>query len=152
MTSTSAGESDRGNAERPPAPETLAGLRYARWAGIVVGLVLVGYGPYTVFQAATAAGPAHFLRAAAYVLFGAWILYPWHRARSSRVFGWGFGILCGLAVIFVFLMIVSVIFDYMAAAQRDERLGVPGFEGTLIFFSLMQIPVQLFLRRPDLME
>ena len=30
-------------------------------------------------------------------------------------------------------MVAVVIFAYMAAAERGERLGVPGFEGSLIF-------------------
>jgi hypothetical protein len=49
-------------------------------------------------------------------------------------------------------MIASVMFGYMAAAERGERLGVPGFEGTLIFFALMQVPTVLFQRRPDLID
>ncbi|MGK0309380.1 MAG: hypothetical protein ACJAYS_000196 [Lentimonas sp.] len=53
---------------------------------------------------------------------------------------------------FVFLMIVSVIFDYMAAEANGERLGVPGFEGTLIFLALLQVPAVLFQRRPDLLD
>jgi hypothetical protein len=56
-----------------------------------------------------------------------------------------------MTVALVFVLIVSVIFDYMAAAERDERLGVPGVEGTIIFLGLMQVPVQRFLRNPDLL-
>ncbi len=134
------------------APETRQGLRYARWFGILVGLVLACYGPWTVAEASTAAGPAHVLRAACYTTFGIWIIIPWFRAPSGRAFAWGFGLLCAWAVIFVFLMIVSVIFDYMAAAETGGKPGVPGFEGTLIFLSLMQLPVQLFLRKPDLID
>jgi hypothetical protein len=49
-------------------------------------------------------------------------------------------------------MIASVMFGYMAAADQGERLGVPGFEGTLIFVALMQVPAILFQRRPDLLD
>ena len=34
------------------------------------------------------------------------------------------------------------------AAERGERLGVPGFQGTLIFLALMQIPSILFRKKP----
>jgi hypothetical protein len=49
-------------------------------------------------------------------------------------------------------MIAVVMFAYMAAADQGERLGVPGFEGTLIFLSLMQVPVVLFQRKPELLD
>ena len=49
-------------------------------------------------------------------------------------------------------MIISVMFDYMASAERGERLGVPGLEGTLIFLSLLQPPVILFRQNPDLLD
>jgi len=49
-------------------------------------------------------------------------------------------------------MVVSVMFNYMAAADQGERLGVPGFEGTLIFLSLLQVPAVLFQRKPDLID
>ena len=35
---------------------------------------------------------------------------------------------------------------------RGERLGVPGFEGTLIFLALLQVPVVLFQRKPDMLD
>ena len=53
---------------------------------------------------------------------------------------------------FVFLMIVVVMFSYIAAAERGERLGVPGFEGTLIFLCLLQAPTILFRIHPDLLD
>ena len=49
-------------------------------------------------------------------------------------------------------MIISVIFNYIEVAARGERLGVPGFEGTLIFLALLQVPAVLFQYRPDLLD
>ena len=49
-------------------------------------------------------------------------------------------------------MVAVVIFDYIAAADRGERLGVPGLEGTLIFLALLQVPVVLFQHKPDLLD
>ena len=64
----------------------------------------------------------------------------------------GFGLLVGLSALFVFVMVVVVIFAYMASDARGERLGVPGFEGTLIFLALLQVPVVLFQRKPDMLD
>lgn len=49
-------------------------------------------------------------------------------------------------------MVAVVMFAYMAAAGRGERLGVPGFERTLVFLALLQVPVVLFQRKPDLLD
>ena len=49
-------------------------------------------------------------------------------------------------------MVVVVIFAYMASDARGERLGVPGFEGTLIFLALLQVPIVLFQRKPDMLD
>jgi hypothetical protein len=71
---------------------------------------------------------------------------------SDKSWPWGFGLLVGLSALFVFLMVVVVIFAYMASDARGERLGVPGFEGTLIFLALLQVPVVLFQRKPDMLD
>ena len=63
-----------------------------------------------------------------------------------------FVILCILSIGFVFLMVVDVMFAYIAAAEIGERLGVPGFQGSLIFLTLLQIPTILFSRNPDLLD
>ena len=49
-------------------------------------------------------------------------------------------------------MVVVVMFAYIESAERGERLGVPGFQGTLIFLALMQIPSILFRKNPDLLD
>lgn len=133
-------------------PETQLGLKLARWSGLLLGVFFLGYGPWTAWEAGTAAGWPHVLRAAYIVVFGMVLLLPIHRAPSRGWWWAGFTALGVLAAGFVFVMIVTVMFDYMAAAERDERLGVPGFEGTLVFFSLMQVPIMLFLRKPELLE
>jgi hypothetical protein len=60
--------------------------------------------------------------------------------------------LTALAAGFVFIMIVSVMFAYMALAEQGQKLGVPGLEGSLIFIALLQPPVVLFRRKPDLLN
>ena len=49
-------------------------------------------------------------------------------------------------------MVVAVMFAYMEHAERGEKLGVPGLEGSLIFIALLQPPLVLFQRKPDLLD
>ena len=69
-----------------------------------------------------------------------------------RAFGLVTPLLLLISIGFVFLMIVVVMFSYIASAERGERLGVPGFEGTLIFLCLLQAPTILFRKNPDLLD
>ena len=86
-----------------------------------------------------------------FVLYGILLNLPFQRMKDSS---WklGFGALTLSSIGFVFLMIVSVMFAYMEMAELGERLGVPGLEGSLIFVALMQVPVVLFQRKPDLID
>ena len=75
-----------------------------------------------------------------------------YQKLSGSAWRIGYGALVLLSIGFVFLMIVVVMFSYIAAAERGERLGVPGFEGTLIFLCLLQAPTILFRKHPDLLD
>ncbi len=130
-----------------PAP-TPPGLRYGRIAGRAVGVLLLAIGVVELLEGAMGFGR---FQAAFCIAYGALLNLPFQRFRD-RVWKAAFGGLILFSVAFVFIMIASVMFDYMAAAERGQRLGVPGFEGTLIFLSLLQVPVVLFLRRPDLLD
>lgn len=133
----------------PPLPK---GLVYARWVGLLTGVILIFYGPLTAAAAAPDTSAFVFFRAVYFSAFGLFLIAPIHRIRTNRLWAMAFTGLCLAATAFVFVMIVTIMYDYMAAAERGDRLGVPGKEGTLVFFSLMQVPVSLFLRRPDLLE
>ncbi len=86
-----------------------------------------------------------------FLVYGILLSLPFQRMRDSS---WklGFGAVTVASIGFVFLMIVSVMFAYMEMAEQGERLGVPGLEGSLIFIALMQVPVVLFQRKPDLID
>jgi heme/copper-type cytochrome/quinol oxidase subunit 2 len=71
---------------------------------------------------------------------------------SDKVWRKFYVLLVAFSGLFVFVMVAVVLFAYMAADARGERLGVPGFEGTLIFMALLQVPVVLFQRKPDLLD
>ena len=131
----------------PTVPD---GVRYARLAGRLLGLILLcmGVGSLVINHSSSFFA---FLKAAYFILYGSLLNMPFTRISQSQ-WKWVYGLLVVSSIAFVFLMIVSVIFDYMAADARGERLGVPGFEGTLIFFALLQVPAVFFQRKPDLLD
>lgn len=135
-----------------PQPATSRGLLYARWAGILTGLGLVFYGPLSLAASGPELSPFEWFRGLYLVAYGLVLAAPIHRLPSDGQWRAAFIGLIVMSVAFVFIMIVSVLFDYIAAAERGDRLGVPGREGTFIFLSLLQVPVALFLRKPDLMD
>lgn len=129
-------------------PATMRGVRYARIAGRMMALLLLVLGVASILKGG---GGFELFKGTYFVVYGVVLLLPFNRMPEAS-WRWSYGLLVGLSVCFVFVMIAVVMFAYMAAADRGERLGVPGFEGTLIFFSLMQVPVVLFQRKPDLLD
>ena len=124
-------------------------LCYARLAGRILGLGLIIWAIF-LFSNANFAGFGNF-KATYCLLFGIILQVPFRMLRK-KMWTASFIALTVLAAGFVFVMILSVMFDYMASAERGERLGVPGLEGTLIFLSLLQPPVVLFRQNPDLLD
>ena len=127
---------------------TALGLRYGRIAGHVLGLLLFILGLSALFKGA---GVFETFKGVYFIAYGIILSLPYTRL-SDKSWSWGFGLLVGLSALFVFVMVVIVIFAYMASDARGERLGVPGFEGTLIFLALLQVPVVLFQRKPDMLD
>ena len=127
---------------------TALGLRYGRIAGHVLALLLFILGLSALFKGA---GVFETFKGVYFIAYGIILSLPFARL-SDKSWRWGFGLLVGLSALFVFVMVVVVIFAYMASDARGERLGVPGFEGTLIFLALLQVPVVLFQRKPDMLD
>ena len=130
-------------------PTTVRGLCYARWAGHFLSLLLIVIG----LAGLTASSMTTFLlfKSTYFLLYGVVLSLPFAK-MSDRNWRRCYILLVALSVFFVFVMVAVVMFAYMAAADRGERLGVPGFEGTLIFLALLQVPVVLFQRKPDLLD
>ena len=129
--------------------QTVDGVRYARGAGHFLGFLLIGLAGRNIIIGDL--GIFTTIQTVYFVVYGTFLNAPFTRVPEAR---WRliYGTLVMVSVFFVFLMIATVMFAYMAAADRGERLGVPGFEGTLIFLALMQVPVVLFQRKPDLLD
>ena len=127
---------------------TARGLRYARTAGYFMAALLLLLG---VLALINGQGTFDFFKGIYFIAYAFVLSLPFAR-MSDAVWRKCYGLLVGLSGLFVFVMVAAVIFAYMAADARGERLGVPGFEGTLIFFALLQVPVVLFQRKPDMLD
>ena len=139
-------DSQQPDSDRPAS--TALGLRYGRIAGHVLTLLLLTLGLSALFKGG---GVFETVKGVYFIAYGSVISLPFAR-MSDKLWSWGFGLLVGLSALFVFLMVIVVLFAYMASDARGERLGVPGFEGTLIFLALLQVPVVLFQRKPDMLD
>ena len=128
---------------------TSEGLRYARWAGSFLSALLIILALKNLFSDGLTTFTT--IQSVYFLIYSAVLGIPFTRISDAQ---WklAYAALIVLSVFFVFVMIASVMFAYMAAADRGEKLGVPGFEGTLIFLALMQAPVVLFQRKPDMLD
>lgn len=127
---------------------TARGLRCARIAGYVMSGLLLALGVTALVKGQ---GMFDTFKGSYFVAYAIVLSLPFAR-MSDPAWRWSYGLLVGLSGFFVFVMVAVVMFAYMAAAAQGERLGVPGFEGMLIFFALLQVPVVLFQRKPDMLD
>jgi hypothetical protein len=135
-----------------PTPKVHIGLLIARGAGYAFGIFLLVWG---ILELSGGKLTGSFAPVYAFwkIVYGALLLFPYHLLHNnSRLWFTAFLAFVAATVLFVFLTVAAVIFAYIAATEAGEKLGVPGFQGTLIFVFLLQIPVLLFHRRPDAFE
>jgi hypothetical protein len=132
-----------------PTPHVPDGVRYARWSGHALGVILIIAGIVSAIRGLDDFFE-HF-RAGYFVLYGIVLNLPFMRLSDAR---WKvtYGLLVFCSAAFAFLMVISVMYSYQEAAERGEHLGIPGLEGTLIFLALLQVPAVLFQRKPDLID
>lgn len=135
----------------PNHKNRLIGLKFAKWGGYLLQILLLLLILGLVFGETQEPLLFKWIKGLYFAALVAILLLPFDRLKN-KTFKLFFPLLCLLSVGFVFLMVVEVMFAYMAAAEIGERLGVPGFEGMLIFLTLLQIPTILFRRNPDLLD
>lgn len=134
-----------------PNPILARGLKYAQWGGYLFSFLLLILTVLQWQQLSVDASAYAYFKLVYFLLLALITRLP-VAVLSSLVWKLCFAATVLLSIGFVFIMIVDVMYAYMAAAERGERLGVPGFQGTLIFLCLLQIPTLLFVRNPDLLE
>lgn len=143
------------NAPKEPNPSEKTalerGLEYARYSGYLFSALLLILAISEFRSLSTESTGFSYFKLFYYSLLALWVQLPYQKLTASA---WriSYGALVLLSIGFVFLMIVVVMFSYIASAERGERLGVPGFEGTLIFLCLLQAPTILFRKNPDLLD
>lgn len=129
---------------------TERGLFYGRVAGQTFGIFLLLWA-FKLFVLETNIGTFDTIKASYFLIYGCILNLPFKKL-PTHLWKISFAALSILSAGFVFVMVVSVMFAYMEMAEIGERLGVPGFEGTLVFLSLLQPPVVLFQNKPDLLD
>jgi len=87
-----------------------------------------------------------------FIFFGLLILIPLEKIKDDKQWRIIFGIICVAAVVFAFAMISEVMAKNYIANAVKAKARLPVFQAILLFASLGQIPIHLFVRRPDLLD
>lgn len=86
------------------------------------------------------------------VFYGGLLMLPWKKLKDSPRWKKAFTVFLFSSIAFTFLSIIAVLQKASLYAQAGEKLGVPAFEGTLIFLSLLQVPTLYFMKHPSDLE
>lgn len=87
-----------------------------------------------------------------FVFFGFLILFPFERIKNDKSWKIVFGVICLASLIFAFAMISEVMAKNYIATAAKSKARMPVFQSILLFASLGQIPIHLFIRRPELLD
>jgi hypothetical protein len=68
------------------------------------------------------------------------------------VWRWLFSLLCVASVVFAMAMICEVMAKNYIAQNAHLKAKIPVFQAVLLFLSLGQIPIELFSRKPELLD
>ena len=146
---------------------TSRGLIYARWATysfaiLIIFLALLElFGGFSVgslsipprWKPETVTFPlALNLENYFFIFFGFIILIPLEKIKAEKQWRFIFLIICIAAVVFAFAMISEVMAKNYIATAAKTKARLPVFQAILLFASLGQIPIHLFVRRPDLLD
>jgi len=147
--------------------KTTQGLRYARWASWALAALCVGLGLVELLGG-IALGPLRIpprwnpavvtfpvaLRAESWFLiaYAGLLFLPWRRITSAKVWNRLFVVLCIASLIFAFAMISEVMAKNYVAQAAGMKARIPVFQAILLFLCLGQIPLELFSRKPELLD
>jgi hypothetical protein len=87
-----------------------------------------------------------------FVFFGLLILIPLEKIKEEKYWKIIFALICVAAVVFAFAMISEVMAKNYIATAAKTKARLPVFQAILLFASLGQIPIHLFVRRPELLD
>jgi hypothetical protein len=87
-----------------------------------------------------------------FIFFGLLILIPLEKIKEDKYWKIVFVLICLASFIFAFAMISEVMAKNYIATAAKTKARMPVFQAILLFTSLGQIPIHLFVRRPELLD
>ena len=87
-----------------------------------------------------------------FIAYAALLFLPWRRIGSRRTWSWLFSLLCVASVVFAMAMICEVMAKNYIAQNAHVKAKIPVFQAVLLFLGLGQIPIELFSRKPELLD
>jgi hypothetical protein len=142
-------------------------IRYGRIIAAAFGLLCLGLG-INGLLGGFSVGPLHIpprwdpavvtfpvaLRAESwfFIAYAGLLFLPWRSLRNPKLWQWLFALLCVASVAFAFMMICEVMAKNYIAQNAHLKAKIPVFQAILLFLSLGQIPLELFSRKPELLD
>ena len=87
-----------------------------------------------------------------FIAYAGLLFLPWRRIEDRKSWNWLFALLCVASVAFAFTMICEVMAKNYIAQNAHLKAKIPVFQAVLLFLGLGQIPLELFSRRPELLD
>lgn len=142
-------------------------IRYGRIIAVLFGVLCLGLG-VNELVGGLALGPLQLpprwapavitfpgaLRAESwfFIAYAGLLFLPWRRIESRQTWNWLFGLLCVASVVFALSMICEVMAKNYIAQNAHLKAKIPVFQAVLLFLGLGQIPLELFSRKPELLD
>ena len=86
------------------------------------------------------------------IVYAGLLFLPWRSITSAKVWNRLFVVLCVASMIFAFAMISEVMAKNYVAQAAGMKARIPVFQAVLLFLCLGQIPLELFSRKPELLD
>ena len=142
-------------------------LRYGRSIAILFGVLCLGLG-INELVGGIVLGPLQLpprwapavitfpqaLRAESwfFIAYAILLFLPWRRIADEKVWKGLFALLCVASVVFALAMICEVMAKNYIAQNAHVKAKIPVFQAVLLFLGLGQIPIELFSRKPELLD
>jgi hypothetical protein len=142
-------------------------IRYGRFIAVSFGILCLGLGVNDLVGG-IALGPLQLpprwapaivtfpqaLRAECwfFIAYAGLLFLPWRRIADDKLWKPLFTLLCVASVVFALAMICEVMAKNYIAQNAKLKAKIPVFQAVLLFLSLGQIPLELFSRKPELLD
>lgn len=142
-------------------------IRYGRIIAILFGVLCLGLG-INELVGGIALGPLRLpprwapevitfpqaLRAESwfFIAYALLLFLPWRRIADEKLWKGLFALLCVASVVFALAMICEVMAKNYIAQNAHLKAKIPVFQAILLFLGLGQIPLELFSRKPELLD